>query len=190
MSNTPNFMEDPLDNWYKEYSRLVHYHIKERLSKCSEEEIEDRTSEVFRRVARWLKNGGEPIEIKNPKAWLMQIATNVCKDYGRENTRKSEVISIHYVTPEGEERSHLDDVECSDDDRPEIVAEKRELVEKAFQYLRELPSSQRKAIELRYLKEWVLEQIAREMKKSRSTVRKDINKGMKQLRERLLDEDW
>ena len=186
-TNIPNLLGGPLGDWYEQYHRLVHHHIKERLSGCSKEEIEDRTSEVFRRAARRLKNGGATVE--NPKKWLIRIADSVCADYGREHTGKLEVISTQYTTPEGEERSYLDDLECTDDDLPEIAAEKRALLEEAMRYLGELPPDQQEAIKLRYLKEWDLERIARAMGKSRSTVQNGIRKGLGQLRVHLLQED-
>lgn len=186
--NTSNFPGDPLGNWYEEYHKLIHYQIKKRLSKCSEEEIEDLTSEVFRRAARRLRNGGEPIA--NPKKYLLATADSVFADYGRANTGKLEIVSSQYVTAEGEERSYFDDVECSDDDRPEIVAEKHALWEEALRYLYELPPDQREAIKLRYIEEWDLKQIARAMGKSRSTVQNNIRKGIGQLRIRWLREDF
>lgn len=187
-TNILNFLGDPLGDWYEKYHRLVHYHIQGRLSRCSKEEIEDRTSEVFRRAARRLKNGGEPV--RDPQKWLIRIADTVCADYSRANTEKLEIVSTQYVTPEGEERSHFDDLECADDDLPEMVAEKHALLAEAMHYLHELPPDQREAIKLRYLKEWDLERIARWMGKSRSTVQNGIRKGIGQLRVRLLREDF
>lgn len=183
----PNSRDDPLGDWYEEYRRLIYHHIQNRL-RCSREEAEDCTSEVFRRASRTLKGGGKPVV--NPKKWLVRIADSVCADYYRANTGNYEIVSAHYLTSGEEEGSLLDDLECAEDDRPEVIAEKHALWEEAMKYLHELPSEQREAIEMRYLKEWNLERIAKAMGKSRSTIQGDIRKGIGQLRARLLRVDF
>ena len=72
---------------------------------------------------------------------------------------------------------------------PEVVSEKQALWEEAMKYLSELPLKQRKAVELRYLKGWHLEQIANEMGTSLGTTRRAIDKGIGQLRVRLVQWD-
>lgn len=97
MSNIPEFMGNPLDNWYEEYYKLVYYHIKKSLSNCSEEEIEDKTSEVFRRATRWLQEDGASIE--NPEKRLIRMADSVCGTKSspvRRTHRKPQKVAYPY----------------------------------------------------------------------------------------------
>jgi RNA polymerase sigma-70 factor (ECF subfamily) len=181
--DTPNPLEDPLGDWYIQYNRLVHYHIKQRLSKESPQDIEDLTSKVFDRAKRFLKGGSQPVV--HPRKWLIKIADRLCIDYLREHNGKMEVVSTHYITSEGEEHSYLDDLECAEDDLPEVIAEKRALLAEAMQYLNELPAHQREPIQAYYLRGWSLERIAQNMGKSRSTVQYHMKMGLERVRIRF-----
>lgn len=184
-TDIPNFSEDPLGDWYEQYHKLVRHHIQgnPRLSNCSENELDDLTSEVFRRVRRKLVGGGKPI--LNPKSYLMRAADTVCIDASKAT--KLRTVSFYKVNDE--EQAYLDSLECDESEQPEILVEKRALLAEAVLYLDELSPDQREPIQLLYLKGWNYTQIAEKMKISRSTVKSRVHKGIEQLRVRLLHDD-
>src|ERR1051326_1879494 len=165
--NWPDSQCDSEGDWFKQYRKLIFHHIHKQFP-CCQDRAEDFTAEVFKRVTRKLKGGGAPIE--NPKKYLIRTAEVVHIDYHRKKSNNIETVSIYYRTPEGEERSLLDDQECDEADQPEKVAEKRELLEEVRFHLRQLPDDQRHVLECLYYKEWSLARIAREIGLSREAV--------------------
>lgn len=130
---------------------------------------EDLTGEVFARMVANLPNYHDrsfPF-----RAWLYQIARNLIIDHHRKESSTQS----------------LKDVTRSDIASPEEKAESALTLERVQQALEKIDASQREVVELRFLAELSLEEVAEVMEKSVGAVKALQHRGLASLRERLKD---
>ena len=133
------------------YRRELHVHCYRMLA--SFDEAEDAVQETFLRAwrARESFEGGTLV-----RAWLYRIATNVCLDNLRRNTRRltsmRSLAEVSRLTPYPDRL--LDEIAPSDDE-PDAVVVERETIELAFlAALQVLPPRQRAALIARDVLGW------------------------------------
>lgn len=130
---------------------------------------EDLTGEVFTRMVANLPNYQDrslPF-----RAWLYQIARNLIIDHNRkENSAQS-----------------LKDISQSDGASPEEKVEAVLTLERVGHALEKIDSAQREVVELRFLAELSLEEVATVMDKSVAAVKALQHRGLASLRTHLKD---
>jgi RNA polymerase sigma-70 factor, ECF subfamily len=128
-------------------------------------EVEDLTSEVFRRALSSLgsyESRGAPFA-----AWLLRIAANAVVDRARRAKRRR--LDAADLAPEPSEPERLD-------------AESRAHL---FRCVSELPHDQRRVIELRFAEERPIKEIARALGKSEGAVKQLQLRALAALRKRI-----
>jgi RNA polymerase sigma factor (sigma-70 family) len=181
--NPPDPIDGQVEQWYREYRGLVHKHIRSQ-QRCSNEDADDLTEEVFARAYRSLK--ARSVSVAYPKQWLLKIADNVCAQVRVEIGAYKIVYPTYYSTSDGEERSPIDDLADNPDYGPESMVERHEWGRALFDELRELPTEQQQAVVLHHIDGYTYTAIA-EMYPNRAprTVREDARQGIERLRMRL-----
>lgn len=148
----------------------------------SKESAQDLTSECFFRYLRTSlpapacadRQAGSPI--KNPKAFLYQIARNLVVDFYRQSAKKP--LSLEEITSRGAGVSDLgidlqEEVQRTND------------IELAKEALGKLKEDYQEIIILRYIDELEITEIAQILDRKRGAVRTLLSRALKALREEL-----
>ena len=153
---------------YELYSRRIYLFALKRMS--DQADAEDVTQEVFLQVFRGLEKfeGRSSLLI-----WMFGIAHNqICKRYRKRNAKIQSL--------ESDEVSALDSGETPADQRTDLVR----ILRNCSQVLEEkVPDQQRKAFDLRYLKNKSMREIAQEMGKSPQAVKISLFRARRTLAE-------
>lgn len=175
-----------VEQWFQQYGSLV-YRVIYNHGIEDPDAAQDLVQQVMMRATRRM-NGNNP-PVTHPKKWLLTIAENVCIDYCKykQIVYKHEILFANYNTSNEREQLSIDDLESPLEEHPEVIAEKRALLEEMMQYLSELPPLQREAIRLHYLEGWKMKYIAERTGRALSTVHRDISQGLENLRGRFRD---
>ncbi len=137
----------------------------------SRQKAEDITSQVFTKGWEFFKT--EDKKIKNPSAFLYQIARNLIVDFYRKKG-KIQVVST-------EEAKQMSDPSVDLTEAAKIDSEVR-LVKECLQNLKE---DYKDVIILRYLDDLSTEEVAQIMNKSRGAVRVMLHRALKVLRKEV-----
>jgi RNA polymerase sigma-70 factor (ECF subfamily) len=120
-------------------------------------------------------------------AWLRRILTNVLIDAQRRHGRQKRDAALEtscHQTIEGS-ASRLRDLPLRDETTPSEYAARRERGAMLAEALDALPEEQRMAVELRYLGDCSLDEIAAMMERSKPSVAGLLRRGLEELRVRL-----
>ena len=146
---------------YKRHSGRVFEYLKKKVSVTSAQDLLQETFEKLHK-SRGKYNSNYPF-----LPWLFTISRNVLFDSFKaaeskvsQNSTSSPVLLDNLVSVISEAHSSHD----------------------ISLVLKTLPHDQKKAIELRYLRDWSFEKIATDMKKSEINIRQLISRGLKKLR--------
>jgi RNA polymerase sigma-70 factor (ECF subfamily) len=135
-------------------------------------DAEDLTAEAFLRAYRALSTyRGGRLRSLNPKAWLLTIALNVCRNDDRTAGR-------HRYTPLADQADVLPDVHQN----VEEVVTNRETGAELATLLATLPADQRAAIVLRHIADLPIAEIAEILGRPENTIKSDIKRGLTRLR--------
>ncbi|HTO53245.1 MAG TPA: sigma-70 family RNA polymerase sigma factor [Myxococcota bacterium] len=149
---------------YEANFELVYAYLARRVK--GRAEIEDLTSEVFRRALSGLssyESRGAPFS-----AWLLRIAANALVDRARRAKRRAELAPLE-PAPEPSLEDRLD-------------AEERA---KLFRSVSELPHEQRRVIELRFADERPIREIAAALGKTEGAVKQLQLRALGALRRKM-----
>ena len=152
-----------LGKLYQRYMELV-YGVCLKYFKDSEE-AKDAVINIFEELVTKLKK----YEVNNFKSWLYQLSKNYCLMKLRSNKSKPALVDIEFM--------HLEQK-----DHPENVIEKELQLNSMENCIEQLPSEQRKAIQLFYLKEKCYKEIADSTGTEISKVRSFIQNGRRNLK--------
>ncbi|HET8912672.1 MAG TPA: RNA polymerase sigma factor [Ktedonobacteraceae bacterium] len=155
--NTSDSTDTLIEQWWELYYTYIFQYIQ-GYAKCRHEIAQELTQEVFERAFYSLRD--RPDGIENPKGWLRKVAENVCKSFYTD-TNSHHVYDPTYYTSEGEEKSYLDDLESPEDEQPERVTEKLEVLRWVYALLETLPQEYQRAFWLHYAQGYTYEEIAR-----------------------------
>ena len=125
------------------------------------QETEDITSEVFLKMVRNLQSFKGESSFKN---WLYKIAKNTLADYWRAHYNKSTISMEEFLEIKLVSQSNPGD----DEDIEKEMFEKEKRVKKI---LNSLPENYRQILDLRFLKDYSIRDIAKELKISISNVK-------------------
>lgn len=123
---------------------------------CNEQDSQDAIQETF---CRYLEKSPDFTDSEHEKAWLIQVAANICRDMLRFRSRHP-MVSIDEIT----------DSYATADDR-NILTE-----------LLELPVKHRTVIYLHYVEGYQVREVASILKISEHAVKKRLQRGREQLR--------
>lgn len=123
---------------------------------CSEQDAQDAIQDTF---VRYMEKRPDFADEEHEKAWLIRVATNICRDMLRFRARHPK-ISIEELT-EG----------CAAREQEETLTE-----------LLELPVKQRTVIYLHYVEGYKVREIAKILGISEQAVKKRMQRGREQLR--------
>ena len=164
------------------YRRELHVHCYRMLA--SFDEAEDAVQETFLRAwrARESFDGGAMV-----RAWLYRIATDVCLDGLRRNTRRltslRSVAEVSWLTPYPDRL--LDEIAPSDEE-PDAVIVERETIELAFlAALQVLPPRQRATLIARDVLGWPASQTAVLLEMSVAAANSALQRARATMREHL-----
>lgn len=159
------------DLYVDDIFRFIFYKVSNR------EQAEDFTSEVFLRTWQQLQKADE--EIKNIKALFYRIARNLIIDHYRREA-KQKTVSLEDQATDGLELAGdedlLEEIQLTGD---------KVMLAKALQELKE---EYREMIVLRYINEFSVDEIAEITGKTKGTIRVIIHRGIKALREILIND--
>lgn len=169
MAQTP-CIEDLLKLYGTDVLRFIRFYTK------SHNDAEDLTQEVFIKAHQSLP------EFRNecsPKAWLIRIAINVCRNYHRSQARHPTVLvdAIPFMGMSPSAESEVMD-----------KSESAELI----RFVQELPIHQKEVVLLHYFEGESLQSIAKLLDVTVSTVKVRLfraRKALKQRKECILDEE-
>lgn len=178
-ADCPNRLAADLDGAFPEF--LVHhqdlvYGIALRMTKRPAD-AEDLAQEAFIRAYRALE-GYEPKRIRELKArgWLAAIVSNL----GRNRSRRKQPATAGLdVVPEAA---------ADDAPLPDRVVERRETARMWRSRLDALPNRYRRAVELRHVSGLSYPELAEALDRPLGTVKSDVHRGVRLLREALLQE--
>jgi len=131
---------------------------------------QDITAEAFKRLWESIQ---APTEIKDPRAFLYQIARNLIIDHYRKKGREPMKVQPEELEIESEEKG------------PSEQAEEGEEMDKVRQALSGLKDNYQNVLIWYYLNEMPIEEIAELENKSENAVRVTIHRGLEKLREKL-----
>ena len=144
-ANPSDAVEKALDLFGNDILRLAYSYMKSR------EDAEDIVQEVLIRLMQSAE-----------KAWLLKVASNLCKDKLKSASRQREV-----AMPEGYD----------------VADEKQEKKEESdiLQIISQLPEKYRSAIHLYYYEEYSVKEIAEILEKKETTIRSLLKRGREKL---------
>lgn len=171
-----------------EFAELVDKHRRELHVHCyrmlaSFDEAEDAVQETFLRAWR----GRDSFDGSMVRAWLYRIATNVCLDQLRRDTRRPTVtesfVEVPWLTPYPDQL--LDEVAPTGDE-PDAVVVARETIELAFlTALQTLPPRQRAALIARDVLGWPASETAGLLETSVAAVNSALQRARATMAEHL-----
>lgn len=126
---------------------------------CNEQDTQDAIQDTF---CRYLEKGPEFLDEEHEKAWLIRVATNICRDMIRFRVRHPKV-SIDEVA------------------NMLVAPEQRETLKE----LLELPIKQKTVLYLYYVEEYQIKEIADILRLSEGAVKMRLLRGRKQMRDVL-----
>ena len=127
------------------------------------EDTEDAVQETFFRLIR---SGPRFESEEHEKAWLIRTASNICRNELKRRTRAPENIEDHY----------------------ELVGEENVRTDEVLQAVLDLPDKYKTTVYMYYYEGYACPDIARILRKPRSTVRNWLHEARGLLRERLGDD--
>lgn len=135
------------------------------------QKAEDFTQETFMRLIHAVKKQQPPSHVR---AWMYQVATNLCRDHWRSAAHRTETLSRHHVP----ERVST---------RPSVleIFEKQELRKEVLSALAELSEVQRQIVVLRFYQEFKLQEIADTLKMPLGTVKSSLFHALRRLKKQL-----
>ncbi len=143
----------------------------------NEEEARDACQDALLRA---YLNIGKLRRPENFKAWIHQIALNLCRDRNR-STKGRTVVALHEAAGDGGEGQEMTATQAT----PLEQAEQADLAAVLRRVLADLPLEQRTAILLRELQGFTAAEIARTTGVPAATVRSRIFYGLKAMRRML-----
>ena len=152
-ANPSDAVEKALDLFGNDILRLAYSYMKSR------EDAEDIVQEV---LIRLMQSAGVFEDESHEKAWLLKVASNLCKDKLKSASRQREV-----AMPEGYD----------------VADEKQEKKEESdiLQIISQLPEKYRSAIHLYYYEEYAVKEIAEILEKKETTIRSLLKRGREKL---------
>lgn len=115
-------------------------------------------------------------------AWLRRILSNAMIDALRRVTREPQLLQALE-----ESSSHLEALLAANGSISGEEAVRQEELERLAQALEQLPEDQRTAVQLQQIQDYSVEEIARLMSRSKSAVGGLLKRGMRRLRELMLE---
>ena len=161
--NRPAF-ERLIDHYQGDIYRLIFYRIRSRM------DAEDLTQDVFVRAYRSISRIREPHKFRS---WLFRIAINRVNDY----LRKKRVRSIFKSSDEGTE---VQPVDTDFQDTPEALDQvlKEDFWRHIERIAAKLSKMEREVFMLRFMDNLNINEIARILKKSESTVKTHLYRAL------------
>lgn len=159
-------MRESLLRTGKEIEELYHRHVKTVYRICfsylkNPADTEDAVQETFVKAIAWQ---GQFSDSEHEKAWLIVTAANLCKNQLRHWWRRRVEIGEESATDHASAPFEIDET---------------------FQAVMELPDKFKTAIYLHYYEGYTSVEIAKILKSNESTVRSNLLRGRKLLKERL-----
>jgi len=151
-----------IDTYSRDVFRFVRAHTRDTA------EAEDLTQEVFIRA---YKHRDSLAEIANVKAWLFQVAVNLCRDFTRKQQRRL-LVYLRDVPDVGWAQAAEDE------------AEHRESSRDLMNMVLQLPSKFKDVIFLYYIEDCSISEIAWMLQLPESTVKTRLHRARHQLRGR------
>lgn len=170
---------EALDRLVEEYRPIVWRFARSLDRRAGEEQV----NEILVRVVRLLRDPAKEYDDRFGQkftAWLYAVTRNVLRDEWKGRARAAAVRSLDAPAPAGLGPGWREPVwRGSSPSRMAIRAELRELVQARLQ---RLPPLYRRVLELHWLKERPVPEIARRLGVSEGTVRKRIQRAQMRLR--------
>ena len=160
-ANPSDAVERALDLFGNDILRLAYSYLKSR------EDAEDIVQEV---LIRFMQSAKVFQEEEHVKAWLLRVASNLCKDRLKSASRQREV-----AIPEGYDVA----------DEKEEPQEENEIVQSVMA----LPDKYRSVIHLYYFEEYSVKEIADILEKKETTIRSLLNRGREKLAKQISREN-
>lgn len=154
--------EHLIDTYSRDIFRFVRAHTRDRT------EAEDLTQEVFLRA---YKHQDSLMEIANVKAWLFQVAVNLCRDFTRKRQRHP-LVYLRDVPDVGWAQAAEDE------------AEHRESSRDLMNMVLRLPGKFKDVILLYYIEDCSISEISWMLQLPESTVKTRLYRARNQLRRR------
>lgn len=164
-----------IDQLVEQYSDSVYRYCKSLA--FTPEDAEDLYQQTFLKAFELHKK----ISLeKNPKAYLLSIATNIWKNHKSMYARRERIAPTVSSEMEG---IQIEDIRSEQDILEQVVKEEQlELLRKCVNHL---PEKQRQVITLFYAGELSLEEIAKVLKIPKGTVKSRLHKAKEQLRKEM-----
>lgn len=162
--------QDAFTELYDRHHKLIRYIIYDVVK--NDDVADDLLSVTFTKAFACINSYVNPISFE---MWLKTIAVNTAIDYIRSTKNEKQ---NHYIDSD-ENYIQLDNNDLS----PEDTIIKEETVEQLKVALRKLRFKYRNILELRYFKGLSYEELAQELSVPIGTVKSDLNKAKKKLRE-------
>ena len=161
--NRPAF-ERLIDHYQGDIYRLIYYRIRSRV------DAEDLTQDVFVRAYRNISRIREPLKFRS---WLFTIAVNRVNDY----LRKKKVRSIFKSSDEGTE---VQPAATDFQDSPEALEQvlKEDFWRHIGRIAKKLSKMEREVFMLRFMDNLNINEIARILRKSESTVKTHLYRAL------------
>ena len=156
---------------YDQYIEKIYRFIYFKVS--SQEMAEDITSKVFLNGWESYKNKGG---ISNPGAFLYQIARNMIVDYYREKD-KTKIVSTEFIPQIADNRTNVHE--------KAVLGSDIEMVKSAIQNLKK---DYQDVLIWHYLEDMPVAEIAQILDKPNGTIRVMIHRGLKALKNELIQE--
>ncbi len=167
--------EDQFLSFYDQYVEKIYRYIFFRVG--SEFQAQDLTSEVFLRCWRHISNSAT-IEIKNPRAFLYQIARNLLADFYRQKDKGP--LSLEEISDKS-----FADKNVNFQNKAEQTMQFEEVKNALFL----LNTDYQEIIIWRYLDELEIKEISEILDKSEGAVRVLISRALSNLKQILLATD-
>ncbi len=167
-----------MNNHKEQFSRIYDQYIEKiyrfiYLKVSSQEMAEDITSKVFLNGWESYKNKGG---ISNPGAFLYQIARNMIVDYYREKD-KTKIVSTEFIPQIADNRTNVHE--------KAVLGSDIEMVKSAIQNLKK---DYQDVLIWHYLEDMPVAEIAQILDKPNGTIRVMIHRGLKALKNELIQE--
>jgi RNA polymerase sigma-70 factor, ECF subfamily len=121
-------------------------------------------------------------------AWLRKILVRKLADALRKFGRRKEAVEQSLEAALDQSSAHLESWLQADQSSPSQQAARNEQLLRFAEALAQLPEDQRKAVELKHLRGYRVAQVSREMNRSEDSVTGLLFRGLKRLRELLVEQ--